>query len=290
MIKSMTGYAKVVENFDPCMIKVEIKTLNSKYMDSKIKLPKLFNHLEIKIINLLKDKLDRGKIDLNVDIIYNKTPKIPRINNELLAEIIKMLHSIRSVHNIEDSIKLEHLLHFNDVLNFYEDDELEEEISKYILSSVEQAINKLDEMRSFEGEMLKKDILQKLDTLNYIIYTIEEKKDHILEDLFEKIKNKIELLLKDEPDKNRVYQEAAMYAERGDIEEEVTRIKSHILHFKKIIENEYPIGKKLDFMCQELYREFNTIGSKSSSTEIINMVVEGKNIVDKLREQVQNIV
>jgi len=290
MIKSMTGYSKVTENYELCSIKVEIKSLNSKYIDSKIRLPKLFNHLELKILNLIRERLNRGKIDLNVDILYNKTPKVPRINNDMLREIINMFNEIKSIHKIDDSIKFEHILKFDDVLNFYENDQLEEEISEYIIQSVENAIKKLDEMRAFEGDLLEKDLIEKLELLNNIILSIEEKKDAVFIEIFNKIKNRIELLLKDDPQKDRIYQEAAIYAEKSDIEEEVTRIKSHLLHFKKIVEIEFPIGKKLDFMCQELYREFNTIGSKTGNTDIINLVVEGKNIVDKLREQVQNIV
>ncbi len=290
MIKSMTGYAKVVENFDPCSIKVEIKSLNSKYIDSKIRLPRLFSHLEVKILGLLRERLDRGKIDLYVDIIYNKTPKIPKINNDLLKEIINMLGDIKSTHNIDDTIRFEHILKFDDVLNFYEDDQLEEEISGYIIQTVEKAIEKLDEMRIFEGDMLKRDIFDKLSSLKDIIAFIDDKKGTVFTETFERIKSRIESLLVDDPNRDRIYQEAAIYAEKVDIEEEVTRIKSHISHFQKIVDKEFPVGKKLDFMCQELYREFNTIGSKSGNTDIINMVVEGKNIVDKLREQVQNIV
>jgi len=290
MIKSMTGYSKVTENYELCSIKVEIKSLNSKYIDSKIRLPKLFNHLELKILNLIRERLNRGKIDLNVDILYNKTPKVPRINNDMLREIINMFNEIKSIHKIDDSIKFEHILKFDDLLNFYENDQLEEEISEYIIQSVENAIKKLDEMRAFEGDLLEKDLIEKLELLNNIILSIEEKKDAVFIEIFNKIKNRIELLLKDDPQKDRIYQEAAIYAEKSDIEEEVTRIKSHLLHFKKIVEIEFPVGKKLDFMCQELYREFNTIGSKTGNTDIINLVVEGKNIVDKLREQVQNIV
>jgi len=290
MIKSMTGYSKVTENYELCSIKVEIKSLNSKYIDSKIRLPKLFNHLELKILNLIRERLNRGKIDLNVDILYNKTPKVPRINNDMLREIINMFNEIKSIHKIDDSIKFEHILKFDDLLNFYENDQLEEEISEYIIQSVENAIKKLDEMRAFEGDLLEKDLIEKLELLNNIILSIEEKKDAVFIEIFNKIKNRIELLLKDDPQKDRIYQEAAIYAEKSDIEEEVTRIKSHLLHFKKIVEIEFPVGKKLDFMCQELYREFNTIGSKTGNTDIINLVVEGKNIVDKLREQVQNII
>lgn len=286
----MTGYAKVVENYPPCSIKVEIKSLNSKYIDCKIKLPRLFNHLEVKILSLIRERLYRGKVDLFVELMYNKTPKVPKINNDLLKEILDMFNEIKSIHNIDDTVKFEHILKFDDVLNFYEDDQLEEEISGYIIQVVEKTLEKLDEMRIFEGEILKRDLMEKLFSLSSIISTIDEKKSSVLIDTFEKIKSRIESLLNEEPNRDRIYQEAAIYAEKVDIEEEVTRIKSHILHFKKIIENEFPVGKKLDFMCQEFYREFNTIGSKSSNTEIINLVVEGKNIVDQLREQVQNIV
>jgi len=145
-------------------------------------------------------------------------------------------------------------------------------------------------MREFEGKQLSTDILFKLDKLSQINSRISLLKVKAVDELFERIKSRVVQLLNGDADKVRIYQEAALLAEKSDITEEVTRVDAHILHFRKIIKDEYPLGKKLDFLCQELYREFNTIGSKTGNTEIINLVIEGKNIVDQIREQVQNIV
>ncbi|MCX8083601.1 MAG: YicC family protein [Calditerrivibrio sp.] len=290
MIKSMTGYSKIIENYEDCSIKIEIKSLNSKFLDAKIKLPKLFNHLEIKILSMLREKLVRGKVDVYVDITYNKTPKIPKINNLMVNEIVTILNDLKNRHGINDDIKIEHLLKFDDVLFFEENEELEETISNYILKTFMLSISKLDQMRIFEGDMLKNDLLEKLDKLKQLVKSIDLKKDAVLIENYEKIKTKIQSLMTNTIDHERLYQEAAINAEKMDIEEEVTRLKSHITHFLNIIEHEFPVGKKLDFMCQELFRELNTIGSKTGNTEVIEAVVEGKNIVDKLREQVQNIV
>ncbi|MCA1927607.1 MAG: YicC family protein [Calditerrivibrio sp.] len=290
MIKSMTGYAKKVEHFDDFSVKVEAKTLNSKYIDTKVKLPRWFNHLEIQILNLVKDKLDRGKVDLFVDVTYNKIPKIPKVNNSVLSEVINLLKAIKVEHGIHDEIKLENIFQFDNVLHFDEDEDFSKEIESKILETISKCLEDLDNMRIYEGSSLEKYIYSRLDDLENIIGQIDSIKDKAINDIYEKIKKRIGTLFGSEMDLNRLYQEAALLAERADIEEEVTRVRSHIVHFRNIMKNEFPVGKKLDFMCQELYREFNTIGSKSGDTFVINLVVDGKNIVDKIREQVQNLI
>lgn len=290
MIKSMTGYAKKVEHFDDFSVKVEVKTLNSKYIDAKIKLPRWFSHLEIQVLNIVKEKLYRGKVELFVDIIYNKIPKIPKVNNSVLSEVINLLKSIKVEHGIHDEIKLENIFQFDNVLHFEENEDFSKEIESKILETISKCLEDLDNMRIYEGSSLEKYIYSRLDDLENVIENISNVKDKALNDIYEKIKKRIDTLFGSEVDLNRLYQEAALLAERADIEEEVTRIRSHILHFRDIMKSEFPVGKKLDFMCQELYREFNTIGSKSDNTFVINLVVNGKNVVDKIREQVQNLI
>lgn len=290
MIKSMTGYAKKVEHFDDFSVKVEIKTLNSKYIDAKIKLPRWFSYLEIQVLNILKDRLDRGKVELFVDVIYSKIPKIPKVNNSVLSEVINLLKAIKAEHGIQDDIKLENIFQFENVLHFDEDEDFSKEIESKIVETISNCLDDLDSMRIYEGSSLERYIYSRLDDLENIIETIDGVKDKAINDIYEKIKKRINILVGNEMDLNRLYQEAALLAERADIEEEVTRVRSHILHFRNIMKNEFPVGKKLDFMCQELYREFNTIGSKSGDTFVINLVVDGKNIVDKIREQVQNLI
>jgi uncharacterized protein (TIGR00255 family) len=286
----MTGYAKVSEHTGEAFIKVEAKSLNSKYIDTKMKLPRWFGHLEVQILNIVKEKLDRGKIDINVEVVFDKFFKIPKINHGVLSEIINLLKSIKVEHHISDDIRLEHILQFDNVLRFDEDEMLSNTIDNQTINVVKKCVDELDKMRAFEGKQLLNDILLKLDMLVQVNSRISLLKIKAVDELFERIKSRVVQLLNGETDKGRIYQEAAILAEKSDITEEVTRIDSHILHFKKIINDEYPLGKKLDFLCQELYSEFNTIGSKTGNTEIINLVIEGKNIVDQIREQVQNIV
>lgn len=290
MIKSMTGYSKVSEHYEGFSLKAEIKSLNSKYADVRIKLPKWFSYLEIQILNILKEKLDRGKIDLNIEIYYNKSPKIPKVNNDILSEIVNLLKGIKVEHHIHDEIKIEHLLHFENVLSFEDDEMFSKVIEEKIIGITNKAILELNKMRSFEGERLALNLDGKLNILKSIIIEIEKLKDNTTTELFERIKKRMEELFNGNFEKDRLYQEAAILAEKFDIDEEVTRIKSHIEHFYNIMNTEDVVGKKLDFLCQEFYREFNTIGSKTTNSEIIKYVIEGKNIVEQIREQVQNIV
>ncbi|MEF3254511.1 MAG: YicC family protein [Deferribacterales bacterium] len=290
MIKSMTGYSKVSEHYEGFSLKAEIKSLNSKYADVRIKLPKWFSYLEIKILNFLKEKLDRGKIDLNIEIYYNKSPKIPKVNNDILSEIVNLLKGIKVEHHIHDEIKIEHLLHFENVLSFEDDEMFSKVIEEKIIGITNKVILELNKMRSFEGERLALNLDGKLNILKSIIIEIEKLKDNTTTELFERIKKRMEELFNGNFEKDRLYQEAAILAEKFDIDEEVTRIRSHIEHFYNIMNTEDVVGKKLDFLCQEFYREFNTIGSKTTNSKITKYVIEGKNIVEQIREQVQNIV
>jgi uncharacterized protein (TIGR00255 family) len=289
MIISMTGYSNVTENFDDFDIVVSLKSVNSKYIDIKVRLPKFLYEKEIEIVNILKDKLSRGKVDAFIDITLKKPTKKAKINIEYFNMYMDVLKDIQIKSGILDEIRIDHILRFDDVIQYTDNKNIEESVDEKILAVILKAVELLKQMRSEEGENLKKVITDALVKIEKLNEEIKKYKELVYEYNFEKYKKRLKELL-NEVNEERVVVEAGIISERLDISEEVDRIDSHIKQFYRVMENEFPCGKKLDFLCQELNREFNTIGSKSQQIEVINCVIAAKTEVDKIREQVQNII
>jgi len=289
MIISMTGYSNVTENFDDFDIVVSLKSVNSKYIDIKVRLPKFLYEKEIEIVNILKDKLSRGKVDAFIDITLKKPTKKAKINIEYFNMYMDVLKDIQIKSGILDEIRIDHILRFDDVIQYTDNKNIEESVDEKILAVILKAVELLKQMRSEEGENLKKVITDALVKIEKLNEEIKNYKELIYEYNLEKYKKRLKELL-NEVNEDRVVVEAGIISERLDISEEVDRINSHIKQFYRVMENEFPCGKKLDFLCQELNREFNTIGSKSQQIEVINCVIAAKTEVDKIREQVQNII
>jgi len=285
----MTGYSNVAENFDDFDIVVSLKSVNSKYIDIKVRLPKFLYEKEIEIVNILKDKLSRGKVDAFIDITLKKPTKKAKINVEYFNMYMDVLKDIQIKSGILDEIRIDHILRFDDVIQYTDNKNIEESVDEKILAVIVKAVELLKQMRSEEGENLKKVITDALVKIEKLNEEIKNCKELIYEHNLEKYKKRLKELL-NEVNEERVVVEAGIISERLDISEEVDRINSHIKQFYRVMENEFPCGKKLDFLCQELNREFNTIGSKSQQIEVINCVIAAKTEVDKIREQVQNII
>lgn len=290
MLKSMTGYGKSIKKFENFDITVEIKSVNSKYFDIFFKIPKQISSFEILLRSLLQEKLIRGKVDVKIEFLSKSSIKIPKVNEKLLRDYKILLEQICTITNIENNIHLDHYMKLPDIIEFSANEELENELYTNIKETIFDCIEKIDHMRLNEGNSLEKDIIERLNNIDNLVNNIK----NISSDLFDYWKNKFIKRIEDfeikEINEERIIQEASIYAEKADITEEITRLKCHIDHFKNIMANEYPVGKKLDFLCQELNREFNTISSKSFKNEIINNVIEGKTEIDRIREQIQNIV
>jgi uncharacterized protein (TIGR00255 family) len=289
MIKSMTGYGRATLSNDLCDIKVEMKSINSKYMDVNLRLPKIASPFDVKIRNIVKDYLKRCKVDIFIEIKPNKPITKPTLNKDLLNTYVTVMEELKNVTKIEDDIKFDHLLQFKDVIEFEQDDSFADEIGDLLISCVKDCLVSMDKMREEEGISLYNDINERLEIIDKCCDLISAETGKVFEKWNAKFKKRLEemnLPVEDE----RIVQEAAIYAEKADITEEIVRIKSHLKQIKQIAKKEYPCGKKLDFMSQELHREFNTIGSKSGIVEILNMVVDAKSEIDKIREQIQNIV
>ena len=288
-LKSMTGYGKYVVNHDLCDIKVEMKSVNNRYFDIHIRMPRLLNPVEIQIKNLLKEKLVRGKADVFIEVNLKKVQYVPRLNKELAETYVDILNDLKETVGVQGDLKLEHVLRFNDVISSEEDESVSDELCGLVLDAVHECAVRIDEMRRDEGVNLEKDLKQRLDTLAERTKTIDENRGEVYEYWLNRFNRKMQEFGVAGEYEDRVIQEASILSEKADISEEVTRLYSHIEQFRSVM-GDNAAGKKLDFLCQELQREYNTIGSKSGNVSVINLVVDCKSEVDKIREQVQNIV
>lgn len=292
MIRSMTGYGKGTLEIESRQYQIEIKSVNHRYSDISVKMPRTLSYLEEDIKKQISEKIKRGKIDVFVTFENNSQEgKQIKINKEIAKIYINELKELAEEENILSNIEVVDISKFPDVLTIKTDDN-DEKIKNEVVQTIEEAINKIIEMKNTEGEKISKDLLKRLEKIENKIEEISEKSTGLIEGYVVKLEKRIKEILKtEEIDKSRLAQEVVIYADKCSIEEEITRLKSHIYQFKKlIIDNKSEtIGKKLDFIIQEMNRETNTIGSKANNLEITNAVVDIKTQLEDIREQVQNI-
>ncbi len=289
MIKSMTGYGRGKYENENREYTVEIKSVNNRYSDISIKLPRNISYLEEKIKKEISSKVSRGKIDVFITFYNNSTKgKNIKFNNELVKMYVKELKQLAVENNIKDEIQITDISKFPDVLTI-ENTEDEELIWNELQIPLKEALNNFIEMRTVEGQKIHDDLLMRINDIQEKVNTISQNSTRLIKDYIVKLENRIKELLNTENiDENRLAMETVIYADKCSVEEEITRLNSHIFQFKNLIEGNV-VGKKIDFLIQEMNRETNTIGSKSSSTDITNMVIEMKTQIEDIREQIQNI-
>lgn len=290
MIKSMTGYGKSNLSINSREYQVEVKTVNHRYIDVNIKMPKVISYLEEDVRKLISSKLKRGKIDISIVFEnYNKNENNISINTELAENYIKSFKELAEKQNINANIEVTEIAKLPEVLTVKTDFN-EEQIKLELLQTLENAVDQLICMRTNEGEKISKDIFDKISQIELKKEEISNLSTGLIEEYVVKLEARIKEILKtDDLDKSRLMQEVVIYADKCSIEEELTRISSHIEQLRSLIETDEPSGKKMDFIIQEMNRETNTIGSKSNSLEITNRVVDIKTILEDIREQIQNI-
>lgn len=291
MIYSMTGYGKDDFENEDYKISVEIKTVNHKYCNIYTRIPSALNSVEERIKKYIKKRLKRGRIEVNIYLTKKGDDQlIIKPNFNVLDQYYNTLTEIKKRYKMESNIDINQLVKYDNVLSVeYNpiDEEKMFDLLKIILNSV---IDSVVEMRQVEGEKLEKDIQNNLESIEEILKDLTLLSDDIVENHRVSMRNKInELLMDIKVDEDRLEQEIAIYADKTDINEEIIRIKSHLNQFKDIFAKGGVIGRKMDFLAQELNREINTIGSKSPDVNITNYVVELKSLVGKIREQIQNI-
>lgn len=277
MIKSMTGYGKESLIIDSREYQVEIKSVNHRYLDISIKLPRSLSYLEEKMKKVIASKVKRGKFDVFVNFINNSTEgKNIKINTEIAKMYIKELKNLAESEKLISDINVMEIAKLPEVLNIQntqEDDIIEKELEKVMTNAVDNLIA----MRIAEGNKIEKDLISRLDIINEKVKEISKLSTGLIQEYVVKLEGRIKELLTDQDiDKNRLAQETVIYADKCSIQEEVTRLDSHIAQFKQILNSNEAIGKKLDFLIQEMNRETNTIGSKANNLEITNAVIEIK--------------
>ena len=290
MIKSMTGYGKSSLCINSREYQIEIKAVNHKYIDVNIKLPRIISYLEDEIRKYIISRIKRGKIDITITFEnYGKDGNNIKINTELAKFYIESLKKLAEEENLSTEINVTEITKMPDVLTI-KNDINEDEIKQELLQVLKEATDQLIEMRKKEGAKISVDILNKIDQIEIKTNEILQLSTGLIEEYVVKLEARIKDLLKtDELDKARLMQEVVIYADKCSIEEEVTRLKSHISQLRNLINIDEPTGKKMDFLIQEMNRETNTIGSKSNNLDITNDVITIKTILEDIREQIQNI-
>ena len=290
-MKSMTGYGRAKLEKDSREYIVEIKSVNHKYSDINIKLPRNLLFLEDKIRKTVLNRISRGKIDIFVTYInFGIEGKNILINKEIAKKYIQELEELAAENNIASGLRATEISKMPEVLNVISDDEDENLIWGELSECLNVALDNFVSMREKEGEKIKEDLEQRLSQLSESVNEIIENSTGLIEEYVVKLRQKIkDLLDSDVVDENRLSQEIVIYSDKISTEEEITRIKSHISQFEELLKLDEPIGKKADFIIQEMNREINTIGSKSGKLEITNLVVKIKTQIEDIREQIQNI-
>ncbi len=293
MIKSMTGFGRSEYTDGKRNITVEIKSVNHRYSDISIKMPRRYGFAEDKVKNAVKERIRRGKVDVSI-MVENITENDVNIklNTMIAKQYYENLLELRKEFSVEGDITLQFLAGLPDVMKAIPDVEDEEEITKAILIPVAEAAANLEKMRAVEGEKLAEDLIAKGRSIRRILDKIAERAPQVSIDYTARLRERITELIGGsiEVPEDRILVEAAIFADKCAIDEEITRLGSHLIQLENIVtKSTQPDGKKLDFLVQEMNREANTIGSKANDITITGYMLEIKSEIEKIREQVQNI-
>ena len=292
MIKSMTSFGRAQSEENSILnFSIEMKSVNHRYLDINIRMPKAMISLEEKIRNMISKRLNRGKVDVFINYKnYGNSTAEPVLNINLAKAYFDCLKEIENELHTIDDITTTKIARFPDVITVVEKEENLDDILNEISPLINNALELMEQMRIREGEKLKEDILIKIEHIYNMVVEIEKLADTIPLNYKKKLEERLgELLTEVEIDESRIALEVAILSDKSAIDEEITRLKSHLSQFKDTLELDEAIGRKLDFIIQEMNREANTIASKSIDINMTNYVIEMKNTIEKIREQVQNI-
>ena len=291
MIKSMTGFGRCEVQKDSRKFTVELKSVNHRYLDVNIRMPKKLNFFETAIRTLLKSYANRGKVDIFITYEDLSQAQVSvKYNAALAAEYLKYLKQMEEEFGLENDVRVSTLSRYPEVFTMEEQSEDEEELWNGLKEALEGAFGQFVETRKTEGENLKEDILSKLDLLSEQIGYIEERSPQIVAEYRAKLEDKMKELLADtQSEASRLAAEVILFADQICTDAEVGRLKSHISHMRNTLEEQDEIGRKLDFIAQEMNREANTILSKANDIEVSDRAISLKTEIEKIREQIQNI-
>ena len=289
MIFSMTGYGKGNAAKNNFSAEVEIKSVNSRFLELFLKLPPLLSDKEYEMREILKSKIKRGKINVTVQLKRNGNNDLAMVNETKLKEYISLIDKIKKTAGIKEEIKIEHLLNNREIISS-SDVSLSETEFNLVKKALKTAVDELLNMRKDEGKELAKDLTKRIKAIEKRVVLIEKEFKKSVNSHFKKLKERLKTLTGEaELDEQRLNLELAAIADKADITEECVRLKSHLKFFIDSMNKQAEPGRKLNFLCQELNRETNTISSKSISTSLTHNAVLIKEEIEKIREQIQNI-
>ena len=291
MIKSMTGFGRCEISEAERKFTVELKGVNHRYLDVNIRMPKKLNFFESSIRNLLKQYAQRGKVDIFITYEdFSEGQVLLKYNEALAGEYLKYFKQMEEAFSLDNDIKVSTLSRYPEVLTMEEQSMDEEELWNGLKKALEGAFTQFVETRITEGENLKKDLLGKLDEMLVLVDKVEERSPQIVAEYREKLETKVKELLADSQiEEGRIAAEVVLFADKICTDEETVRLRSHIQHMKSTLEEKEGVGRKLDFIAQEMNREANTILSKANDLEVSNYAIDLKTGIEKVREQIQNL-
>ena len=291
MIKSMTGFGRAELIDEEKKITVEMKSVNHRYLDANMRMPKKFSVFEASIRSLLKEYIQRGKVDVFITCEdYTQSRVSVKYNREIAQQYLEYLQEMSKDFQLDGEINVVSLSRYPEVLTMEEQTEDEDEMWDALESVIRSAAVQFVEARTKEGTELKRDILDKLRNMEEKVELIEKRSPDIIKEYREKLETKVKELLADtQIEENRIAAEVILYADKICTDEETVRLKSHIKHTKSVLDEKEGIGRKLDFIAQEMNREANTILSKANDLETSNLAIDLKTEIEKIREQIQNI-
>lgn len=294
MIKSMTGFGRERVVADGREIIVEIRSVNHRYYEFNSRTPRAYGYLDEKLKSFLNSGISRGKVEVSVSI-YNQegTDAEIELNKPVALGYLKALRESADELNLSDDLALSNIMRLPDIFTVVKKTEDEEVIWNQVKAVAQPALDKFVQMRITEGQKLHDDISSKLDYIEQTVGKIEAHQPSVAQSYSERLYDKIKETLKsvelDKIDEQRILTEVAIFSDKVAIDEETVRLRSHISQFRELIKSDEPVGRKLDFLVQEINREVNTIGSKANDLTITKMVVDLKSEIEKIREQIQNI-
>lgn len=291
MLRSMTGYGRSQKILNGRDISVEIRSVNHRYYEYTSRISRTYSYIDEKLKSLLKSSVSRGKVEVAVTInnIEGKDSQIA-INKGIAEGYVSALRSVSEELGLKDDLALSKLIKLPDIFNIQKTPDDEEQICADVMEVTGEALAHFLEMRETEGERLKNDILEKADLIIHNVALVEEQSPVTVEAYRNRLYKKLSEVLADKNiDEQRIITEAAIFSEKIAVDEETVRLKSHIAQLRDILDSGEAVGRKLDFIVQEINREVNTIGSKAQDLNITKIVVEMKSDIEKIREQIQNV-
>ena len=291
MVRSMTGYGKGFAENSEARVTIEMKSVNHRYLDLSIKLPKKLNFLESSIRNKISESIFRGKVDVYItlnehsDACYQVS-----VNDAMAQKYLDSISAMASKLGVDNDMKASNIVRLPDVIELEETDSDEDSLKELVFEALSQCVEQFVQSRITEGQRLEKDLIAKMDEMIVLVDKLEKRSPIIIEEYRNRITTKIHELLEDTKiDESRIAQEVTMYADKVCIDEEMVRLKSHVAETRSVFDLDKEVGRKLDFLAQELNREANTILSKSTDVEIADIGITLKTLIEKVREQIQNI-